>query len=105
MLQSLAPRRDARSAPPAKKPKSGKTRARAVLEKPAQQQGWLSTDAEEVERRRWRGATEIVAIEEMEAEHSPHGTFRSRSDSGGAYEVEIRSLDGLSNSCGCIDHR
>src|SRR6478672_1415298 len=27
------------------------------------------------------------------------------SGSGGFYEVEIRDLDGLRNSCGCIDHR
>ncbi|HEY6257463.1 MAG TPA: hypothetical protein VIY51_16895, partial [Xanthobacteraceae bacterium] len=30
---------------------------------------------------------------------------RTRSGSGGAYEVEIRTLDGFGNSCGCIDHR
>ena len=29
----------------------------------------------------------------------------ARSASGGAYEVEIRSLDRPPNSCGCIDHR
>ncbi|HEY6578271.1 MAG TPA: C-terminal helicase domain-containing protein [Rhizomicrobium sp.] len=28
-----------------------------------------------------------------------------KSGTGGTYEVEIRTLDGFANSCGCIDHR
>ncbi len=55
--------------------------------------------------RRWRGRTEIVAIEALEPEQPIFGTFRVRSGSGSSYDVEIRSLDGLTNSCGCIDHR
>lgn len=55
--------------------------------------------------RRWRGRTEIVAIEALEPEQPIFGAFRVRSGSGGSYDVEIRSLDGLTNSCGCIDHR
>jgi superfamily II DNA or RNA helicase len=107
MLRSLAVRLDA---PPqsAKKPDKPKARrkghARAVLEKPAET-GWRTSDDEEIARRRWRGATEIVGIEALEAEHTLFGTFRARSDTGGAYEVEIRSLEALHNSCGCIDHR
>ncbi len=38
-------------------------------------------------------------------EHPIFGTFRTWSGSGTVYEVEIRSLDGLENACGCIDHR
>ena len=38
-------------------------------------------------------------------DHPFFGTFRAQSGSGGFYEVEIRSLDGFANSCGCIDHR
>src|SRR6202011_6419316 len=63
------------------------------------------TDAEEIALRRGRGSTEIIAIEALDAEHPMFGTFRTRSGTGGSYEVEIRSLDGLRNSCGCIDHR
>jgi superfamily II DNA or RNA helicase len=80
------------------------SRARTVLDRPPAQ-GWRTTDEEEVALRRWRGRTEIAAIEALEPEHPVFGTFRTRSGTGGSYEVEIRSLDGCTNSCGCIDHR
>src|SRR5229473_362561 len=79
-------------------------KARAVLDKPPQQ-GWRTTDEDEIAQRRWRGRTEIVAIEPLEQEQPLFGTFRAQSGSGGFYEVEIRGLDGFVNSCGCIDHR
>lgn len=78
--------------------------ARKVMERPAPA-GWMTSDEDEVSLRRWRGLTEIVAIEALEPEHSPFGIFRVRSGSGGTYEVEIRDLAGYTNSCGCIDHR
>ncbi len=80
-------------------------KARAVLDRPPPVQGWRTTDEDEVALRRWRGCTEIVAIEEMEPAQPFFGTFRAQSGSGGFYEVEIRSLNGFANSCGCIDHR
>ena len=43
-----------------------KTRARAVLDRPPALQGWRTTDEEEIELRRWRGRTEIGAIEPLE---------------------------------------
>jgi superfamily II DNA or RNA helicase len=108
MLRNLAVRQEAPPSPQAKKTDKQKPRrkgrARAVLEKPVEQ-GWRTSDEEEVARRRWRGQTEIVGIEALEAEHPLFGTFRTRSDTGGSYEVEIRSFEGLTNSCGCIDHR
>ncbi len=67
--------------------------------------GWLSSDAEEIERRRWRGRTEIGQIEPLERDQPHFGSFRVRSAGGGAYDVEIRSLDQPLNSCGCADHR
>src|SRR6202158_5133195 len=79
-------------------------KARAVLDKPPQQ-GWRPPDEDERALRRGRGRTEIVAIEPLEPEQPLFGTFRAQSGSGGFYEVEIRSLDGFANSCGCIDHR
>jgi superfamily II DNA or RNA helicase len=79
--------------------------ARAVLDRPPTPQGWRTSDAEEIELRRWRGRTEIDAVEALEPKQSLFGTFRVRSGSGGSYEVELRSLDGFANSCGCIDHR
>ncbi len=67
--------------------------------------GWLSSDAEEIERRRWRGRTEIGRIEALEPDATYFGSFRVPSTSGGSYEVEIRSIDQPLNSCGCPDHR
>lgn len=80
-------------------------RARAVQERAPAPQGWDTSDEQEVELRRWRGRTEISAVEALEPQHPVFGAFRVRSESGGAYEVEIRTLDGPDNSCGCIDHR
>src|SRR5438552_8679392 len=79
--------------------------ARTVLDRPPPLQGWRTTDEDEVALRRWRGRTEIVAIEALESKQPFFGMFRVQSRSGGFYEVEIRDLDGLCNSCGCIDHR
>jgi hypothetical protein len=79
--------------------------ARAVLDRPAPAQGWLTTDEGEIAIRRWRGLTEIIEIESLESGHPFFGTFRTRSGTGGCYEVEVRSLTEASNSCGCIDHR
>src|SRR6478735_1217862 len=67
--------------------------------------GWLSSDAEEIERRRWRGRTEVGRIETLEPDAPYFGSFRVPSTGGGNYEVEIRSLDQPLNSCGCADHR
>src|SRR5712691_11114260 len=101
--------RDAVPAPaphPSKPRRTAKRgRARAVLDRPPAPQGWRTTDEDEIALRRWRGSTEIVAIEALEPEHPFFGTFRAQSGSGGSYEVEVRSLDGFTNSCGCIDHR
>ncbi len=90
---------------PARRKPSSRARARKVIEKPPAQQGWLTTDEDEIALRRWRGRTEIVGIEALESEHPSFGTFRTRSGTGGAYEVEIRDLEQARNSCGCIDHR
>src|SRR5579862_6012874 len=91
-----------RKKPAARKP--AKSRARKVLESP-RPVGWKTSDAEEIELRRWRGRTEIESIEALEPAFGLFGTFRVRSGSGGLYEVEIRDLAGPNNSCGCIDHR
>src|SRR5215469_4269603 len=91
---------------PSEPPDGKRGRARAVLDRPPPgPQGWRTTDDDEIALRRWRGSTEIVAIEALEAEHPIFGTFRARSETGGSYEVEVRGLDIFTNSCGCIDHR
>ncbi len=81
-----------------------KSRARKVLEKP-QLLGWNTSDADEIQIRQWRGRAEIAAVEALEPQFGPYGTFRVRSETGGLYEVEIRDLSARTNSCGCIDHR
>jgi hypothetical protein len=67
-------------------------RARAVLHRPAVPQGWDTSDEHEVELRRWRGRTEITAVEALEPAYPVFGVFRTRSETGTAYEVEIRTL-------------
>jgi superfamily II DNA or RNA helicase len=84
---------------------SKKARVRAVLDRQPQAQGWSTTDEDEVALRRWRGRTEIAALEALEPKQPIFGTFRIRSESGSRYEVEIRALASATNSCGCIDHR
>ncbi len=78
--------------------------ARRVIERAPPLQGWHSNDAEEIERRRWRGRTEIVGVESCEPSHPYFGCFQVRSASGGTYAVEIRSMTGFDNSCGCTDY-
>ncbi len=68
-------------------------------------QGWNTTDLEEVERRRWRGLTDIATVEAVEPEYPYFGTFLARSTGGGRYDVEIRSLTVRENSCSCPDWR
>ena len=84
-----------------KKRKAGK--AAAVLKRQPAFRGWATSDAEEVERRRWRGRTEIVSVEALEPAIPWFGAFRVGSATGGSYEVEIRDLTGRRNSCGCRD--
>src|SRR5437016_2489926 len=105
MLQDVTAEKREISAPHAgMRSKGKKGRARAVLERPAPK-GWDTSDEEEILIRRRRGRTEIAAIEAVESEQPVYGTFRTRSGTGGSYEVEIRDLNKPTNSCGCIDHR
>jgi len=80
-------------------------RAQPVLSKTTRFQGWRTSDAEEIEQRRRRAIEEAVTIQPLEARRGLFGTFRVRSESGGSYDVEIRSLTDRLNSCGCPDHR
>ena len=65
--------------------------------------GWHTTDDEEIERRRWRGVTEVAEFEELEPEFRAFGSFRVQSGSGSSYVVEIRHLESRINSCTCRD--
>lgn len=91
----------------AKRPSRQRTKgkARRVLDKAPPVQGWNSSDADEIERRRWRGRTEIQAVEPLEPGFAHFGTFHVQSASGGSYRTEIRSLNATTNTCGCTDFR
>jgi hypothetical protein len=73
-------------------------RARLFPERAPAPQGWDTSDEQEVELRRWRGRTEISAVEALEPEHPVFGAFRVRSENGSGCEVEIRTLNGPDNS-------
>jgi superfamily II DNA or RNA helicase len=97
MAKTTAARRPATAGP--------RTRRRQAIDRAPQLQGWRTTDEEEIERRRARAASEPIEIAALEPEHPVFGTFRAGSGAGGGYEVEIRSLEGRDNSCGCPDYR
>lgn len=80
-----------------------KGKARKVIDRKPSFLGWRTTDEEEVERRRWRGGTDIVSVVALDSEDAHFGAFRVRSSSDSEYIVEIRSLTQLENSCGCRD--
>jgi superfamily II DNA or RNA helicase len=67
--------------------------------------GWSTSDADEIERRRLRGATEAMRIDPETADGGFYGRYRVRSGDGQHYRVEIRSLSEPINSCDCPDHR
>ena len=75
---------------------------RALAPRPV---GWRTTDADEIALRRERAAGERMRIEALEASEPVFSTFAVRSPSGGSYEVEVRSLSALENSCTCPDFR
>ena len=64
--------------------------------------GWISTDTEEIERRRLRGQTEPMKIRSLDDKHAPFSSYWVATSSS-SYTVEIRSLSDLSNSCNCPD--
>ena len=92
---------DALAQVPPKRHGASKTApARAVIDRPPQAQGWNTTDEDEIALRRWRGRTEITALEVLEPKQPIFGTYRIRvvpearfaATRGRKYEVEIRSL-------------
>ena len=94
------------STPSRKKPggRARKSKAAAVLER-SPVLGWRTSDEDEIGLRRWRGSTEIQDVVALNPDRGFFGEFRVCSASQSGYDVEIRSLEGSTNSCGCIDHR
>ena len=95
---------------PRKKAASGGRRAasggwRLQDDRPPTFKGWISTDADEIRRREWRGRTEILEVQALDEGPRPFCDYRVTSSSGSSYTVEIRSLQAHVNTCGCHDHR
>ena len=65
--------------------------------------GWISTDADEIRRREWRGRTEVDDVEVLDGSGRPFGDYRVSSSNGNNYVVELRALGERINSCGCRD--
>ena len=77
---------------------------RPGVDRPPTFTGWLSTDEEEIERREWRGKTEIDSAEKLDGIASCFSDYAVTSSSGSGYTVEIRSLRERINSCECHDY-
>ncbi len=67
--------------------------------------GWSTSDADEIERRRLRAASEVFQIQSLTPGDNFFGLYRVDSKTGQTYRVEIRSLAEPINSCNCPDHR
>ena len=73
-------------------------------QRPSRPPGWLTSDTDEIERRRLRGANASFLIKAQARGEAFFGAFRVSSDGGQTYAVEIRSLARPINSCECPDH-
>jgi len=67
--------------------------------------GWLTSDADEVERRCRRAAAETFKIKSLDDPKELFGLYRIGSGTDNTYQVEIRALNEPINSCDCPDHR
>lgn len=67
--------------------------------------GWITTDADEAERRRLRGLNEPYRIQSLTHHGGFFDVYQVHSYNGQTYRVEIRSLSEPINSCDCPDHR
>ena len=78
---------------------------RKIPQTRARPSGWATSDADEIERRRVRGANEAIRVESEKPDAGFFGCYLARSGGGQTYRVEIRSLADQINSCDCPDHR
>ena len=67
--------------------------------------GWNTTDADEIERRRLRGQIEKFSVKNVDATQPYFSSFLVNSKQDRQYCVEIRSLSEHINSCNCPDYR
>ncbi len=81
-----------------------KSKKRAPKKQPVASQGWRTSDEDEIERRRQRGAVEACQVENISGSDPFYGDYQLLSGNGGRYAIEIRSLAEPINSCNCPDH-
>lgn len=62
-----------------------------------------TTDADEITRRRARASEATFGIENLDSRHPVLSNFKVRSDSGRAYQVEVRGTASGEVSCTCVD--
>ncbi|HIJ22473.1 MAG: DEAD/DEAH box helicase [Gammaproteobacteria bacterium] len=62
--------------------------------------GWLTTDAEEIERRRQRARKEEYHLESIDV---ARGEWQLTTEGGAHYQIELRALQHTINSCSCRD--
>ena len=53
------------------------------------------TDEDEIQRRKWRGRTEIDEMHALYGRRGPFCDYRVASSSGSGYVVEVRSIEEL----------
>ena len=68
----------------------------------SQSTGWISTNADEIEKRRLRGQIEPMKIRALSEKNAPFSSYTVSTNSS-SYTVEIRSVENFSNSCSCPD--
>ncbi len=71
-------------------------------------QSWLTTDADEIELRRQRAASEPMIVRRLgdgKSVFANYEVWRTDSDEARHYTVELRSFDRRENSCDCPDFR
>ena len=68
--------------------------------KPSTGIGWLTTDAEEIERRRQRAERERF---EIQAPNPARGEWTLSTETAAHYQIELRAFDQRINSCSCRD--
>ncbi|HYW76309.1 MAG TPA: DEAD/DEAH box helicase [Gammaproteobacteria bacterium] len=83
-----------------KKQAAGNSRSR----RPAIGQGWRTTDADEIERRRQRADSEELQVSADTPDGALFGAYSVQSRGDRNYRVEFRSTEQPINSCDCPDY-
>jgi len=103
-LASAKPHRAGPSKRPLKKV-AAKNQRKAKASQLPPEHDWRTTDKDELLKRRQRAKTERMRIAPLETAHPIFCNFSVTSESGRAYEVEIRGAEAGLAACSCPDFR